>query len=100
MVLRNKSSHTDIRALWSPVWYAQLFVLLTREFIVPFPRGIYLHYTQDPPRTYLAILVLVDGAFYVPRQNGAVLLEPDSRYHANILVSPSPHCKAQPETRF
>jgi len=46
MDLRDRSSHTDSGSLWSSVGSAQLFVLLTGEFLVPFSHeeSIYLPY--------------------------------------------------------
>ena len=36
MDLRDEGPHTDSGALWSPVGYAQLFVLLTEGLFVPY----------------------------------------------------------------
>ena len=46
MDLRDRSSHTDSGALWSPVGFAQLFVLRTGEFFVPFSHEEFDHPTS------------------------------------------------------
>lgn len=50
----DKSSHSNSRALWSPVGYAQLFVLLTGNFfILFFIRGIAYHIHWSLPFFFL-----------------------------------------------